>query len=408
MARRLIDELKKANIPYIVAPYEADAQMAYLERIGEVSAILSEDSDLLVFGAKCLLTKLGQYGECIAIHRSDFPGVSEASMAGWSDSEFCRMAILSGCDYLGNIPKMGIKTAYKFVRRYKSADKIVRAIRMDGSFTVPVSYEKDFITAEMTFKYQRVYCPLSCQLISCNGDMSLPDDVEDEQERNFGGIYDAETACKVASGELDPITKLKLEPAPMSISPPPPPSKAPPRTALAEIPSSRNNIASSREPTSANTHKTSIKQTATPKVLLGAEKKKRRFCMEVENDNTQNIDYSPFFTKPSKSVKTLAKNTIYKPTNLFSLKQNRTESLLKSPGSSFQSMLRTRSANRVVRLRTKAPVETPPEPKSDGSPPFKMISLASFRFGADISSGSLDAHSSTADPKDKENQYLVH
>ncbi|KAF3203565.1 Rad2 nuclease [Orbilia oligospora] len=339
MARRLIDELKKANIPYIVAPYEADAQMAYLERIGEVSAILSEDSDLLVFGAKCLLTKLGQYGECIAIHRSDFPGVSEASMAGWSDSEFCRMAILSGCDYLGNIPKMGIKTAYKFVRRYKSADKIVRAIRMDGSFTVPVSYEKDFITAEMTFKYQRVYSP---------------------------------------------------------------------RTALAEIPSSRNNIASSREPTSANTHKTSIKQTATPKVLLGAEKKKRRFCMEVENDNTQNIDYSPFFTKPSKSVKTLAKNTIYKPTNLFSLKQNRTESLLKSPGSRFQSMLRTRSANRVVRLRTKAPVETPPEPKSDGSPPFKMISLASFRFGADISSGSLDAHSSTADPKDKENQYLVH
>ncbi|EGX52581.1 hypothetical protein AOL_s00007g569 [Orbilia oligospora ATCC 24927] len=409
MARRLIDELKKANIPYIVAPYEADAQMAYLERIGEVSAILSEDSDLLVFGAKCLLTKLGQYGECIAIHRSDFPGVSGASMAGWSDSEFCRMAVLSGCDYLGNIPKMGIKTAYKFVRRYKSADKIVRAIRMDGSFAVPASYEKDFIAAEMTFKYQRVYCPLSCQLISCNGDMTLPDDVGAEQERNFGGIYDAETACKVASGELDPITKLELElgPALMSI-PPPPPSKAPPRAALAEITSSRNNLASSREPTSANTHKTSLKQAVTPKVLLGAEKKKRRFCTEVENDNTQDIDYSPFFTKPSKSVKTLAKDTISKPTNLFSLKKNRTESLLKSPDSSFQSMLRTRSANRVVRLRTKAPVGAPPEPKSDGSPPFKMISLASFRFGADTSSGSLGAHPSTANPEDKENRYLVH
>ena len=62
MARRLIEELKKADIPYVVAPYEADAQMAYLERIGEVSAILSEDSDLLVFGARCLLTKLDQYG----------------------------------------------------------------------------------------------------------------------------------------------------------------------------------------------------------------------------------------------------------------------------------------------------------------------------------------------------------
>ncbi|KAK6498568.1 Rad2 nuclease, variant 2 [Arthrobotrys musiformis] len=213
MARRLIEELKKANVPYVVAPYEADAQMAYLERIGEVSAILSEDSDLLVFGAKCLLTKLDQYGECIAIYRSDFPKVSEASLAGWSDSEFCRMAILSGCDYLVNIPKMGIKTAYKFVRRYRSVEKIIRAIRMDGSFIVPASYEKAFIMAEMTFRYQRVYCPISCQLISCNGESILPDSVGIEQEHNFGGIYDSTTASKVASGDLDPITKLELRPA---------------------------------------------------------------------------------------------------------------------------------------------------------------------------------------------------
>ena len=57
-------------------------------------------------------------------------------MAGWSDAEFCRMAILSGCDYLVNIPKMGIKTAYKFVRKYKSIDKVLIYHLILASFSI--------------------------------------------------------------------------------------------------------------------------------------------------------------------------------------------------------------------------------------------------------------------------------
>ena len=36
----------------IVAPYEADAQLAYLSREGIVDLVITEDSDLLVFGSK--------------------------------------------------------------------------------------------------------------------------------------------------------------------------------------------------------------------------------------------------------------------------------------------------------------------------------------------------------------------
>jgi len=44
--------LKRANIEYVVAPYEADAQMAYLDRTDRVAAIITEDSDLILFGCK--------------------------------------------------------------------------------------------------------------------------------------------------------------------------------------------------------------------------------------------------------------------------------------------------------------------------------------------------------------------
>jgi exonuclease-1 len=36
----------------VVAPYEADAQLCFLEREGYVDGIITEDSDLLVFGCK--------------------------------------------------------------------------------------------------------------------------------------------------------------------------------------------------------------------------------------------------------------------------------------------------------------------------------------------------------------------
>lgn len=52
MAYILIQELKLIGVDFVVAPYEADAQMAFLDRIGEIAAIITEDSDMLLFGCK--------------------------------------------------------------------------------------------------------------------------------------------------------------------------------------------------------------------------------------------------------------------------------------------------------------------------------------------------------------------
>ena len=45
-----LQALKRCGVDFIVAPYEADAQMAYLALNGLVAAVLTEDSDLLAYG----------------------------------------------------------------------------------------------------------------------------------------------------------------------------------------------------------------------------------------------------------------------------------------------------------------------------------------------------------------------
>ena len=48
----LMKECRKMNIDCIVAPYEADAQLAYFSINKIVSCIVTEDSDLLAYGCE--------------------------------------------------------------------------------------------------------------------------------------------------------------------------------------------------------------------------------------------------------------------------------------------------------------------------------------------------------------------
>lgn len=207
MARLLIDELKQNGVQYIVAPYEADAQLVYLERKGIIDGILSEDSDLLVFGAKCLLTKLDQYGNCIEINKADFCACKEINLAGWSDTEFRCMAILSGCDYLSSITNMGLKTAYRMVRRHKTIEKVIRMLQFDGKFLVPKGYLEAFYQAELTFLYQRVFCPKKLTLVFHT---EPPHPIDEDKMLFIGAYFKPEIAQGVARGDLNPMTKLPI------------------------------------------------------------------------------------------------------------------------------------------------------------------------------------------------------
>lgn len=47
--------LESRNIQFVVAPYEADSQICKLFKLGIIEAVVTEDSDLVVYGVDVIL-----------------------------------------------------------------------------------------------------------------------------------------------------------------------------------------------------------------------------------------------------------------------------------------------------------------------------------------------------------------
>ncbi|KAG6917114.1 hypothetical protein DXG01_003780 [Tephrocybe rancida] len=214
MAFQLIKALRAESVAYVVAPYEADAQLAYLERVGIVDAILTEDSDLLVFGCQNVLFKLDAVASTVvSISRKDFgsvcsPASDVISLFGWTDIQFRAMAILSGCDYLPSIHGIGLKTACSLLRKHKTVEHLVNMLQLEGKKTVPRTYMRDFNLADKCFQHQRVYCPLAEKLVYLT---EVDADWTEEEEAYIGGDLDASLAKQLAMGDVCPISLLPIK-----------------------------------------------------------------------------------------------------------------------------------------------------------------------------------------------------
>ncbi|SCU80856.1 LAMI_0B03950g1_1 [Lachancea mirantina] len=220
MAKCIIEYCQVQHIPYIVAPFEADAQMVYLEQNGIVDGIISEDSDLLVFGCRKLITKLNDRGECIEICRDELHHLpSRFPLGTLKPDEFRTVVCLSGCDYTSGIPQVGLLTAMKMVLRSKSMEKVLARIRLDGKFQIPAQFATEYELANYAFQFQRVFCPKQQKMVTLN---PVPDSLRNETnlyqcigravsistgEKSFiidDNDLDHKIHARIARGELNP------------------------------------------------------------------------------------------------------------------------------------------------------------------------------------------------------------
>ena len=124
----VINLLREEKIPFLVAPYEADGQLAYLSNNGLLDLIVSEDSDFIGHGVENVLYKykdivnekeykgtgVGLTGDLL--RKSDFGATSSSfSLAKFSNVMLSILLVASGCDYCKSLRGIGVVTARNIV-----------------------------------------------------------------------------------------------------------------------------------------------------------------------------------------------------------------------------------------------------------------------------------------------------
>lgn len=103
--------------------WQADAQLAFLSQNGFVDAIITEDSDSLVFGCPRVLFKLEADGtaqqiKCQDIFETRLEGGLD--LRGWTFEMFQILCVIGGnCDYLPSPPGLGLKTVGRSETEYQ-------------------------------------------------------------------------------------------------------------------------------------------------------------------------------------------------------------------------------------------------------------------------------------------------
>lgn len=214
MAQALIRACREINVDSIVAPYEADGQLAYLNKIGIADYIVTEDSDLILFGCRRILFKLDLNGACVLVDADKLHLAINCRPEKFSMEKFRFMCILSGCDYVDSLPGIGLAKACKFVmmteetNMMRAMDKIPAYLNM-RQLTVSDEYKTNVMKANATFQHMVVYDPVQRRQTRLNA----IDDLETPIEFccNAGEIIDDDTALDLAVGNLNPFSLKKTE-----------------------------------------------------------------------------------------------------------------------------------------------------------------------------------------------------
>lgn len=133
--------LKMCGIPYIIAPMEAEAQCAYLNKEGLVDGVITNDSDAFLFGANNIYRNIFENKKYV----EEYDAENIAKDLGLSRENLIEMALLLGSDYTEGIHGVGIVNAMEIVNEFpgleglKEFKKWVRGIGTSSSAKKDIS-----------------------------------------------------------------------------------------------------------------------------------------------------------------------------------------------------------------------------------------------------------------------------
>lgn len=237
MVNSLIEILRKMNINFIVSPYEADAQLAFLYQTHQIDFAITEDADLIPFGVKHIGYKIDQAGSINYLDLTDTPSISELTpiaqfILNVNRLKLVQFCVLLGCDYLESPKGLGMHNCYNYFTKYNDLDQIIKMMKYSLKFHFEEDLEneenkEDYLIkakkATSVFFLQTIYDNLHHKLSPiCSLDYDREkDNIETLTEKNwlkevyesvedktyYGGFFDEfEDYC---NGLIDSKTMLK-------------------------------------------------------------------------------------------------------------------------------------------------------------------------------------------------------
>lgn len=246
----IIRDLEQLNVKYLVAPFEADPQLVYLEKSGLADVIYTVDSDVIAYG--CKLAILGDDNTHINVYRSTLDNgeyvtvLSDIIPSDYSKQYLRRyrktidtfsvyqvqlIAILLGCDYFRGVYGIGPMralpiasqaaiyfdsaremrfeaTVRKFCEKIPIVESLTKMVNKavekgESATTALKNIIEQMVNSIHVFNKQPVYDPTTERVVLFDDKLVTESDIE-----FFGEVHDEYIQRLIAKGKLNPKTAL--------------------------------------------------------------------------------------------------------------------------------------------------------------------------------------------------------
>jgi DNA excision repair protein ERCC-5 len=113
--------LRLLGVPFVNSPGEAEAQCAVLEELGLVDGVVTEDSDVLLFGAKNVYRNLFDQKKYVERYRAE----DIQQQLGLDKHKLQHLAMLLGSDYTDGVKGIGIVNATEVLNAFPEEGGLV-------------------------------------------------------------------------------------------------------------------------------------------------------------------------------------------------------------------------------------------------------------------------------------------
>ena len=235
--RAVVSKLREKGFPYVVAPYEADAQLAWLSQEGHIWAALTVDTDLVIHGVQRTFFKIDlRRGDGYLVTMDHLLGPDRwpdtpqyktsflSLLKAWGADFLLAYALVSGCDYDTKVAGIGsgrsIQALHNVSERHglslsglprETMEAIAtELVTLGGNAEQAESWPDRAAQATLAFKHPLIY-DISLQIVTTKDGQDAV--VACNAMPFLGAPIPAEQAADRAAGALDPAGERHELPA---------------------------------------------------------------------------------------------------------------------------------------------------------------------------------------------------